>query len=138
MKHFPGIILLLLISTQISQSQVLKGNITNQSGDPVQYSTIYIQELKQGTTANTKGDYEIRLPAGKYTIIYQSLGYEPVFANITLSDNIITKDVMLPIQYYAIPEVRISASGEDPAYIIMRKVVGMAPYYLNNVSYYKA
>jgi hypothetical protein len=44
----------------------------------------------------------------------------------------------LPLQYYEIPEVRISASGEDPAYIIMRKAIGLAPYYLNNVSYYKA
>ena len=44
----------------------------------------------------------------------------------------------MPVQYYEIPEVRITASGEDPAYIIMRKVIGMAPYYLNNISYYKA
>jgi hypothetical protein len=42
------------------------------------------------------------------------------------------------MQYYEIPEVRISAKGEDPAYNIMRKAVGMAPYYLNNISYYKA
>jgi len=138
MKLLIQIFLLTIISTQISISQTLKGRITSQSGDPVQYATVYIQELKQGTTANVKGDYEIRLPAGKYTVIYQSLGYEPIFANITLSDKIIVKDVILPLQYYSIPEVRISATGEDPAYIIMRKVIGMAPYYLNNVSYYKA
>jgi len=42
------------------------------------------------------------------------------------------------MQYYEIPEVRISPSNEDPAYIIMRKAIGLAPYYLNNVSYYKA
>jgi hypothetical protein len=46
--------------------------------------------------------------------------------------------VILPMQYYEIPEVRISPSNEDPAYIIMRKAIGLAPYYLNNVSYYKA
>ena len=119
-------------------AQILKGKITNQSGNPVQYSTVYIQELRQGTTSNTKGDYEIKLPAGKYTVVYQSLGFQPVYVNITLSDKTVTKDVILPIQYYEIPEVRISASGEDPAYIIMRKVIGMAPYYLNNVSHYKA
>jgi len=128
----------LFISITFSQAQILKGKITNQTGDPIQYSTVYIQELKQGTTSNTKGDYEIRLPAGKYTVIYQSLGFEPVFVNIILSDKTITKDITLPLQYYQIPEVRITASGEDPAYIIMRKVIGLAPYYLNNISYYKA
>lgn len=138
MKLLIQILLVIIISTQISKAQTLKGKITSQSGDPVPYSTVYIQELKQGTVANTKGDYEIRLPAGKYSVIYQSLGYEPIFATISLTDKILTRDVILPIQYYSIPEVRISASGEDPAYIIMRKVIGMAPYYLNHVSHYKA
>lgn len=132
------LILILTFTTSTSTAQILKGKITNQSGDPVQYSTVYFQELKQGTTSNAKGDYEIRLPAGKYSVIYQSLGYQPVYVNIIVSEGIISKDVILPMQYYEIPEVRISASGEDPAYIIMRKVIGMAPYYLNNVSKYKA
>ena len=55
-----------------------------------------------------------------------------------MADQTITKDVILPVQYYQIPEVRITASGEDPAYGIMRKAIGLAPYYLNNISYYKA
>jgi len=138
MKYIIWLLLLFLFPVPVTEAQILKGKITSQSGDPVQYATVYIQELKQGATANIKGDYEIRLPAGKYLVIFQSLGYEPVLVNITISDKIITKDVILPVQYYAIPEVRISGSGEDPAYIIMRKVIGMAPYYLNNVSYYKA
>jgi hypothetical protein len=138
MNYLFRIFLVLLLSNQVSQAQILKGRITNQSGDPVQYSTVYIQELKQGTTCNTKGDYELKLPAGKYTVIYQSLGYQPVYSDITVSDKTVTKNVVLPVQYYQIPEVRITASGEDPAYIIMRKVIGLAPYYLNNISYYKA
>ncbi|MCX6326266.1 MAG: DUF5686 family protein [Bacteroidia bacterium] len=138
MKHVIRIFFIILFSTSVSQAQILKGKITNQSGDPIQYSTVYIQELKQGTTSNTKGDYEIKIPAGKYLVTYQSLGFSPVFINITISDQTITRNVVLPIQFYEIPEVRITASGEDPAYIIMRKVIGMAPYYLNNVSYYKA
>ena len=130
--------LILLFAYSVLPAQILKGKITTQSGDPVQYATVYIQELKQGTTSNTKGNYEIRLPVGKYTVIYQSLGYQPVYVNITLSAETVSKDIALPLQYYEIPEVTISASGEDPAYYIMRKAIGMAPYYLNNVSHYKA
>jgi hypothetical protein len=138
MKLTVRISLFIFFSTLTAHAQTLKGRITGKSGDPIPYSTVYIQELKQGTTSNTKGDYEIRLPAGKYTVIYQSLGYEPVLFNITISDNTITRDVILQVQYYQIPEVRITASGEDPAYGIMRKAIGLAPYYLNNISYYKA
>ena len=138
MRLFITIFLILITTSINSTAQILKGKITNQSGDPIPYSTVYIQELKQGTTSNTKGDYEIRLPSGKYIVIYQSLGFEPVFVNISLSDKTVIKDVILPVQYYKVPEVIITASGEDPAYTIMRKVIGMAPYYLNNISYYKA
>jgi hypothetical protein len=138
MKHTIRILLFLFISTSVSHAQILKGRIINQSGDPIPYSTVYIQELKQGTTSNTRGDYELKLPAGKYTVMYQSLGFEPVIFSLSLSDSTITKNVVLPVQYYQIPEVRITASGEDPAYGIMRKAIGLAPYYLNNISHYKA
>jgi hypothetical protein len=138
MKLFISAALIFLVTSSLSSAQILMGRITTQSGEPVQYATIYIQELRQGTTSNTKGDYELKLPAGKYSVVYQSLGYQPVYANIILSDKPLSKDVILPLQYYEIPEVRISASGEDPAYYIMRKAIGLAPYYLNNISYYKA
>ena len=137
MKHILLIILVIILTCSFASAQTLKGKITNQSGEPVQYATVYIQELKQGTTSNTRGDYELNLPAGKYTVTYQSLGYQPVSAKINLKGEI-TKNIVLPMQYYQIPEVRISASGEDPAYRIMRKAIGLAPYYLNNISYYKA
>lgn len=119
-------------------AQVLKGKITDKSGEPVQYATIYIQELRQGTTSNTKGNYEIRLPSGSFTIVYQSLGYEPVMTEISLARDTIVRDIILTEQYYQIPEVRITENGEDPAYFIMRKAIGLAPYYLNHINHYKA
>jgi hypothetical protein len=138
MKQFLFIIFLLSCAAGISDAQVLNGNIKDQSGNPIPYATVYISEIRQGTTANSKGDYSLKLPTGDYTVTYQSLGYEPVYLKISLSDQPVSRDVVLPVQYYQIPEVRVTASGEDPAYIIMRKVIGMAPYYLNNISSYKA
>jgi hypothetical protein len=139
MNFIAALILSLLLFCPRTDAQILKGNIKNQSGDPVQYATVYIKEIRQGTTANAKGDYELKLDPGTYTVTYQSMGFEPVLVDISLrSGEVLTKNITLPLQYYQIPEVRISASGEDPAYIIMRKVIGMAPYYLNNVKYYKA
>lgn len=119
-------------------SQVLKGTIKDTQGEPIPYATVYIRELRQGTVANTKGDYELRIPEGKYSVTWQSLGYEPEIRDVTITRTTVTINIVLQLQYYQIPEVRITASGEDPAYGIMRKVIGMAPYYLNQVSYYKA
>ena len=133
------LLLLSILCTSLAlNAQVLKGRVTNDKGEAVQYATIYIQELRQGTTATIKGDYELRLAPGKYQVTYQSLGYGQVVHNIVISGQPVVMDVVLPLQYYMIPEVRITATGEDPAYGIMRKAIGMAPYYLNNISFYKA
>ncbi|MDA3822732.1 MAG: DUF5686 family protein, partial [Bacteroidales bacterium] len=46
--------------------------------------------------------------------------------------------VNMPPQTYMIPEVRITANGEDPAYRVMRKAIGLANYHLNQVTTYDA
>ena len=138
MKQVLMLFISFAILSQLSVAQTLNGKITDISGQPVPYATVYLQELKQGTTSNTKGDYEIKLLPGKYMVNYQSLGYEPVFENITITDTDITRNIVLPEQIYEIAEVRISPSGEDPAFFIMRRAIGLAPYYLNYIDYYKA
>jgi hypothetical protein len=131
-------LLFIALLPRVISAQILKGNIRDPEGEPIPYATVYIQELRQGTTSNAKGNYEIRLPAGKYTVVYQSLGYAPDLRTVSLEKEVRNMDITLQVQYYEIPEVRITASGEDPAYGIMRKVIGLAPYYLNQVSHYKA
>jgi hypothetical protein len=138
MKRATLLFLFLIIAVFSSFGQVLKGRIANDAGHPVPYATIYIRELRQGTSANALGDYELKLPAGKYNVTYQCMGFTPQYFTVTISGAEARKDVTLQMQYYMIPEVRISATGEDPAYRIMRKAIGMAPYYLNCISHYKA
>lgn len=126
------------LSAERINGQILKGVITDTSGDPVQYVTVFIRELSRGTSSNARGRYEIRLPSGSYTITYQSLGYEPFTSQVTVSNDTIIRDITLMEQYYQIPEVRITDNGEDPAYYIMRKAIGFAPFYLSHISHYKA
>jgi hypothetical protein len=137
MKRLSAATMILIICAGLS-AQGLKGTIKDSSGQPIPYSTVYVRELQQGATANTKGDYELRLKEGKYSVIFQSLGYAPDIRDITIGKTVVTLNIVLQVQYYEIPEVRITASGEDPAYGIMRKAIGLAPYYLNQVNHYKA
>lgn len=127
-----------LFFTASISAQKLSGRISDDKGDPVPFATVYINELRQGTTANIKGEYLINLKPGKYTFFFQSLGFSPTIKNITIVNQDINLDITLSIQYYVIPEVRVTSTGEDPAYAIMRKAIGLAPYYLNQVGYYKA
>lgn len=66
----------------------LSGNIKDaMNGESLIGATIYIKELKTGTTANVYGFYSITLPAGTYNIVYSFLGYESLEQTITLDKN---------------------------------------------------
>ncbi|HZY24606.1 MAG TPA: carboxypeptidase regulatory-like domain-containing protein, partial [Bacteroidales bacterium] len=62
MKHSLLLTAAFLTIPFFASAQILKGKITDPSGRPVEYSTVYIRELRQGTTSNSNGDYEISLP----------------------------------------------------------------------------
>jgi len=119
-------------------SQGIRGEIRDQQGDPVPYAAIYISELTRGTTCNALGLFSLPLPPGRYTIFFRSLGYTEVSRTITVGDDYTDLQIQLPPRTYMIPEVRVSASGEDPAYWIMRKAIGLASYHLHEVASYNA
>lgn len=136
---FATIFLLQIALTITTSAQsTLSGSITDSSGNPIPYATVYIQELQHGTTANAMGNYELKLDKGTYTVFYQSLGFNQDFRQITLAGQPVVRNISLTVQYFQIPEVNISSSNEDPAYSIMRKAIARAPYYLNAVEHYQA
>ena len=122
----------------VTQSLLLKGRITDINGAPMPAASVYIAELRQGTTSNSDGYYEISLDPGRYTVNFQFLGYMPVTRIFTITDADVTADITLTEQLFEIPPVRVSASGKDPAYFIMRKAIGMAPFHLSQVKMYRA
>ena len=140
MKYFAQVLLLLLFigATTGLHSQGIKGEVRDLEGQPVPYASIFIKELTRGTTCNALGKYSLPLPPGKYTFFFRSMGYTEVMKVLEIGDDYSEYFVNLPPQTYIIPEVRVSASGEDPAYWIMRKTIGLANYHLNEVSSYHA
>ena len=48
MKQFLLFILTLCILSSVTSGQSLKGKITTQAGEPIQYSTVFIKELRAG------------------------------------------------------------------------------------------
>lgn len=135
MKYILIIILTLIISIN-AYSQCIKGKIIDTKGEPIPYATIYSADVSKGTTSNINGDYQLELPKGKHDITIRYLGYKTKEIEVNCDGNVHQMDIELEEQLYKIPEVRILASGEDPAYAIMRKAVAMSYYYLNQVGEY--
>jgi hypothetical protein len=137
-KGFISISLILSISFSNLSAQGIEGKIVDINGEPVPYASIFIKELSRGTTSNSLGLFSLPLPEGNYTIFFRSLGYTEVTRTVSATGAMLKLEIVMPPQTYMIPEVVISATGEDPAYRVMRKAIGLANYHLNQVSTYDA
>ena len=127
-----------LFTGSMLNAQVINGRITDTNGNPVSFATLFIRELKQGTVANEEGYYELNVAEGVYTCQFQCLGYETVTLEIAVRAGANTHNITLRTKAYDLTEVIVTPNREDRAYGIMRRVIAMAPYYLNQVSEYKA
>ena len=127
MQRYLYLVLVIISFNTTLFGQVLKGSIKDSDRKPIPFSTIYIKEVSYGTSANMEGEFELKLPAGKYTCTFQCMGYKPVIQNIIIDKNTLNLDIVLPAMAYDLNEVVITSNGEDPAYKIMRNVISKAP-----------
>ncbi len=136
MKQF--LTCILLLSGTLLSAQTLKGRITDTKGNAIPDATLFVKEIKFGTSANQAGLYEIQLSKGTYTCTFQCLGYETQTHTVNISQETTVLDIVMQERAYELEAVVISNKREDPAYGIMRRAIAMTPYYLNQVSDYKA
>jgi len=119
-------------------AQVIRGTIKDTKGQVVPYSTVYVRELSLGAAANQDGYFSVRVPEGKYVCVFQSLGYQPVVKEITVTRKSEPLEIVLQDMVYDLSGVVIQGKREDPAYDVMRRVIAKAPYYAGQVRAYKA
>ncbi|MFN2394563.1 MAG: DUF5686 and carboxypeptidase regulatory-like domain-containing protein [Bacteroidales bacterium] len=130
------IFLFFILLSKFSFGQGIMGRITNADGEGISYAAVFVPAIHKGTTANEEGYYQKELKPGNYEIRFQYLGYKTKVHTVTIDNDFVSLDVVMEEQQYALPEVVVTASGEDPAYYIMRRAIGMSQYYLNQVSEY--
>lgn len=88
------LLLFLIFSTGYTQNFTISGNVkSNDDGEDLIGSTIYVKELKTGTITNLYGFYSISLPEGKYTLQYSYIGFQTYTTSIEL-----TKDMNLNVE----------------------------------------
>jgi hypothetical protein len=137
-QRFYILIALFSFYSTIIYAQGIRGVITNNDGNPVPFAAIYVSSLHCGTTANIEGEYQLQLDQGTYEVVFQYLGYKLQSPTIVIGTSFQTLNIALEPQYYNLAEIIVTASGEDPAYYIMRKAISMSQYYKNQVSEYSA
>ncbi|MEQ8924184.1 MAG: DUF5686 and carboxypeptidase regulatory-like domain-containing protein [Fulvivirga sp.] len=119
-----------------TSAQGIKGTIKDDKGELLAFATIYIKELGTGTTTNADGYFEIRTPAGEYSLLFQYIGYESLAKNVTVNQNFVTVNPILKTQVVVLRDVVVRAGKEDPAYTIMRKAISKSKYHLQQIDSY--
>ena len=106
----------------------IKGNITNQDGDPLPFASISVKGTTLGATASSTGEYFLMLSPGTYTLVCQHVGFERQEKKVTVLRDDIQLNFQLEKQTLTLGEV-IVTQGEDPAYEIIRQAINKRIFY---------
>ncbi|MEO6851801.1 MAG: DUF5686 and carboxypeptidase regulatory-like domain-containing protein, partial [Mucilaginibacter sp.] len=121
----------------VAQQLSISGKVTDQNGKPVPFASIFIKNTTNGASANSEGDYSIKLPAGSYEVLYRAVGYKQEIRKVALNNNTVL-NVTITEEVYELKSVTINANGEDPAYAIIRKAIKRRKAHLGEVKAYTA
>ncbi len=124
---------LFLYVISFAQNFILSGKISDKN-EELAFATIIVKGTTQGTNSNLNGLYTLKLPAGKYEIIYQYVGYSKHIETIELNADKIV-NVKLIADGISLKEVEVKA-GEDPAVAIIKKAIKKRKFYLNQLDAY--
>lgn len=116
----------------------IRGTITNQDGESLEFATIYVKEIESGTTSNIDGFYSINLEPGDYRLVFQFLGYTAQERTVTIAAGFVDLNVSLEPESLLLQTVEINASREDPAYTVMRKAIAKSKFHTQQIDTYSA
>lgn len=116
-------------------SGIISGRVTDESGDPLPYTSVFIKGTATGTSTNTEGYYKLETGNGLIELVYRFIGYKTISHKIEVANTPVLLNVTLEKENYSLKEVVITA-GEDPAYAIIRYAVEKRKFYLTQVDAY--
>jgi len=86
---------ILIFSTE-GLAQVIRGKITAQNGEPVPFVSVYLKNSTFGVSANLKGEYQLQVKPGNYTLVFSLVGFQKEERSIQISlEKNLTLDVTL-------------------------------------------
>ncbi|MFM8950342.1 MAG: DUF5686 and carboxypeptidase regulatory-like domain-containing protein [Bacteroidota bacterium] len=118
-----AILLCLLWQTSLAKI-VVTGTVLDNDKSPLPFASVYVNGTTRGTTSNENGLYAIEINETDRQLVFRYIGYKTRVVDVVFdgSDRL-TLDVLLEPESFSIQEIVVKASGEDPAYAIIRKAI---------------
>lgn len=123
-----------LLFTQFcfSQQFTLKGVTTDKEKNILPFASVYIQGSSKGTSANSNGEFQLKLDKGKYNLVFRAVGYVQLIKEVDVNGDT-ELSVAMQAEVYQLKDVVIKAGAEDPAYEIIRNAIKKRKQHLTEV-----
>lgn len=86
-KYILAVITICLLSLNLSAKDMIgmiSGKVLSSAGEPIDYANVYLKGTTFTGTTNDDGIYHINAPAGNYTVVFSSVGFEKLELKATI------------------------------------------------------
>lgn len=132
--------MLLLLWNAPAWGGVVRGRLIDPKGEGLPFANVAVRGSTTSTAANEQGDYQLRLAAGTYELVFQYVGYRPSQQTVRVAggDTATVLNVTLTPENYQLREVVVRGSDKDPAYAIIQQAMQWRRYHEREVAAFKA
>ncbi len=123
-----------------SRAGTIRGTVRGANQEALAFANVAVRGAATSTGANEQGEFQLRLPAGAYELVFQYVGYRPQIKPVRVpgGDSVITINVALRPEAYDLGEVVVKSSDRDPAYAIIQQAQQWRAYHRREVAAYRA
>ncbi len=129
MKYFLLTCICMICGWSGLHAHVLEGTLTNESGDPIPYAKVFVENTTQGVLTDAAGHYRLVLATGDYRVVFHHIQYERKVVSVQITGHL-KLDVVLVAKDYEIDVVTIEGGKKDPAYALMEQLIDHKDEYL--------
>ena len=130
--------ILLFIVPSFLLANTVHGIVKDTKGNVLPYSSILIKGTAKGTTANSKGQFNLVIDNGEYVLLCQHVGFKSVEKKIKINKADVEINFELEEQQYLLNEVIVKSGAEDPAYEIIRNTIRRREEHLKEIKKFKS
>ena len=119
-------------------SQVIKGSITDDTGESIPFVKVWIKNTSHGTITNGKGQYHLDVAQlDRYELRISSIGFESVDTMVELISDVYQCNVVLKSVQELEEVLVISESNKKKGKRIMKEVISRRSRFLNAAGRYQ-
>ncbi|WP_310396780.1 DUF5686 and carboxypeptidase regulatory-like domain-containing protein [Hymenobacter sp.] len=123
-----------------SHAGIIRGTVSGADKAGLAFANVAVRGSATSTGSNEQGEYQLRLPAGAYELVFQYVGYRPQIQAVRVlgGDSVLTVNVALQPEAYNLGEVVVKSTDRDPAYAIIQQAQQWRAYHRREVAAYRA